>query len=107
MNTRSKRKVLEIHGGGTTNSTINMTVPHYLGKFEAKINLPIPESTTIRQALNVLKSCLDNIDNMITLNQTITGHQAHELLQHAFYTFLIVTAIKEHGEKTPSEKPAQ
>lgn len=99
MNTRNRRKVLEINGRGTTTSHIDMNQPHFVGKFEAKIELPILETTKKKAALDALRTCLDKIDDMITLNQPIVRHKAHQSLQHAFYAFLIVSAIEEHGEK--------
>ena len=99
MNTRSRKRGVETKG----TSQVHMDVPHYIGKYEAKVELPIAKHWSTHDSLKSLEVEMTKTANMLAVGQKLLGTKQHEQLQHAFFTFLIITAVTEHGQKKTTE----
>ena len=82
-----------------------MEVPHYIGRYKAEIELPIVENVSPIQIFQELQHEVEVSARSLAMGQKQIGTPQHQRLQHAFFTFLIVTAVTEHGTKKAAEKP--
>ena len=99
MNTRNRKRGVETKG----TSKVHMDVPHYMGRYKAEIELPIVTDLSIHDCFKDLEVEMTKTANTLAMGHKLLGTKQHERLQHAFFTFLIVTAVTEHGQKKTSE----